>query len=58
MKASTVIILTMGMLLCFWQGAKSNPETSKAALEAAEAWLELVDAEKYEESWNQVAGAG
>ena len=55
MKASTVIILTMGMLLCFWQGAKSNPETSKAALEAAEAWLELVDAEKYEESWNQAA---
>ena len=48
MKASTVMILTMGMLLCFWQGAKSNPEASLAAVEAATLWLDLVDTEKYE----------
>ena len=59
MKASTVaptvIILTMGMLFCFWQEAKSNPEAETAALAAAEAWLELVDNEKYGESWEQAA---
>ena len=48
MKAPTVMILTMGMLLCFWQGAKSHPEAEKEALEAAEVWLELVDTKKYE----------
>ena len=31
MKAPTVMILTMGMLLCFWQGAKSHPEAEKVA---------------------------
>ena len=55
MKAPTVIIMTMGMLLCFWQGAKSHPEAEKAAVEAAEGWLELVDTEKYEESWDEAA---
>ncbi len=54
MKAPTVIILTMGMILCFWQGAKSNPEES-VAVEAAEVWLELVDTEKYGESWDEAA---
>ena len=54
MKASTVMILIMGMLLCFGQGAKSNPE-EPVALEAAEVWLELVDTEKYGESWDEAA---
>ncbi len=49
MKAPTVMIGTISMLLCFWRGAKSNPEASKAALEAAEVWLELVDPEQ--KSW-------
>ena len=31
MKAPTVMILTMGMLLCFGQGAKSNPEAEPVA---------------------------
>ncbi|MDJ0691507.1 MAG: DUF4019 domain-containing protein [Xenococcaceae cyanobacterium MO_188.B32] len=55
MKAPTVMILTISMLLCLWQGAKSNPEASKAAVEAAEVWLELVDTEKYAESWEETA---
>jgi len=38
MKAPTVMILTMGMLLCFWQGAKSNPEES-VAVKASAAFL-------------------
>ncbi len=54
MKAPTVMILTMGMLLCFGQGAKSNPE-EPVAVEAAEVWLELVDTEKYGESWDEAA---
>ncbi len=55
MKAPTVMILTMGMLLCFWQRVKSQPEAEKAAIEAAEVWLALVDTEKYEESWSEAA---
>ena len=50
MKVPTVMILTMGMLLCFWQRALSQPEAEKAAKTAAEVWLELVDTEKYGES--------
>ena len=55
MKNSSVIILTIAMLLCFWQGAKSNPEASFAAVEAAKVWLDLVDTEKYEQSWDEAA---
>ena len=55
MKAPTVIILTMSMFLCFWQGAKSNPEGSTEAVARAEVWLELVDTEQYEASWDKAA---
>lgn len=55
MKAPTVMILTMGMLLCFWQGALSHTEAEKEAKTAAEVWLELVDNKKYEESWDEAA---
>jgi len=33
----------------------SNPDAEKAAVQAAEHWLALVDAEKYEESWDESA---
>ena len=55
MKTTTVIILTMGMLCCFGQGAKGHPEAERAAVEAAEVWLELIDTEKYGESWDRAA---
>ena len=55
MKAPAVIILTMGMLLCFWPRARTNPLAEKEAVVAAEAWLELVDAKKYGESWDRAA---
>jgi hypothetical protein len=34
---------------------ESNPEAEKAAVESAKAWLELMDAEKYDESWQESA---
>ncbi len=55
MKAPTVIIFTMGMLFCFWQGAKGNSGAEQAAVEAAEVWLELVDKEQYGASWDEAA---
>ena len=55
MKASTMTILTIGMLLCFWGRAQSHPEAEKAAIESAQNWLNLVDEEKYEESWDETA---
>ncbi|MGK7896934.1 MAG: DUF4019 domain-containing protein [Xenococcus sp. (in: cyanobacteria)] len=55
MKAPTVTILTLSMFLCFWQGAKSNPEASTEAIAAAEVWLELVDTEQYGASWDEAA---
>ena len=55
MKVPTVMILTISMLLCFWQGAKSHPEAEKVAIIAAEVWLELIDTEKYEASWHEAA---
>jgi hypothetical protein len=38
------------------QKQKTNPEAEKAALEAAGAWLELLDSGKYSESWEEAAG--
>ena len=55
MKAPTVIILTMSMFLCFWQGAKSNPQASAEAVAVAEVWLDLVDTEQYGASWDEAA---
>ena len=34
---------------------ESNPEAEKAAIESAKAWLELIDAEKYHQSWQEAA---
>ncbi len=34
----------------------SNPDAEKAAIECAEAWLELVDAGMFAESWDEAAG--
>jgi hypothetical protein len=50
-----MMILTLAMLLCFWRGAKSHPEAERAAIDAAQRWLDLVEAEKYGESWAEAA---
>ncbi len=55
MKASAVILFSIGMLLCFWKGTNSYPEAERAAVEAAQSWLLLVDSQKYEESWDETA---
>ena len=55
MRATAVILLSIGMLLCFWRGTNSYPEAERAAVEAAERWLLLVDREEYEESWDETA---
>ena len=34
---------------------QSNPEAERAAIQAAAAWLELVDSGKYSESWQECA---
>jgi hypothetical protein len=34
---------------------ETNPEAEKAAKESARAWLELIDAEKYDQSWQEAA---
>jgi len=35
--------------------AESNPEAEKAAIECSQAWLALVDAGQYAESWDEAA---
>ena len=35
--------------------AEENPEAEKAALEAAESWLQLMDAGKYTQTWEDAA---
>jgi hypothetical protein len=35
--------------------SKSNPQAETAAIDAAKAWLSLVDGEKYAESWDASA---
>ena len=55
MKVPTVTILTLSMFLCFWQGAKSNPQASAEAVAVAEVWLDLVDTEQYGASWDEAA---
>lgn len=37
------------------QSAESNPQAEKAAVAAADAWLKLVDAGQYAESWAEAA---
>lgn len=51
---STFVLTVIGIFgLCFSQGASQDKES--AAVEAAQAWLALVDAEKYYESWERAA---
>jgi hypothetical protein len=37
------------------QPTESNPDAEKAAVEAADAWLKLVDAGQYEKSWQEAS---
>lgn len=60
-----VLIGTIGLIGCKAKSnpdakkttveSKSNPEAEKAAIESAQAWLEMIDNEKYAESWENAA---
>lgn len=53
MKGFAGIVLVMGLL--GWIGSKNQPDAEKAALEAAQTWLVLVDEGKYAQSWEETA---
>ena len=48
-------VLVMGIVGITGCSSISNPEAEKAAIAAAEAWLKLVDAGDYGESWDASA---
>ncbi len=48
----SALILSAALLGC---SAASNPTAEQAALDAATAWLELVDAGRYGESWDEAS---
>ncbi len=58
MKIMTIALIAL-MLICFTGCEKTtkpvNPEAEKAAVEAAKAWLAIVDTEEYGQSWAQTA---
>ena len=55
MKRVLVLLLAMGMVSVTGCALASNPEAEAAAIAAAEAWLALVDSERYGESWDEAA---
>jgi hypothetical protein len=57
---SILPILAVSILVLSGCGSKepkpeSNPEAEKAAIESATVWLQLMDSEKYVESWEEAA---
>lgn len=64
MRAATILTLAAALVVVVGCGRKepgeapaagANPEAEAAALAAAQAWLRLVDAGRYAESWDQAA---
>lgn len=55
MRDYIVVILAIGILSIVGCVGKSNPDAEKAGIESAQAWLELVDKEKYADSWDEAA---
>ena len=49
------LALTIGIFCIVGCASKSTSEAEKAAIESAQVWLELVDSEKYAESWEEAA---
>ncbi len=58
MRSYITVAMVVAIVSCAGcaQKQKTNPEAEKAALEAAGAWLELLDSGKYSESWEEAAG--
>jgi hypothetical protein len=55
MRAAGVLLLAVGVLGVLGCSSESNPQAESAALEAAEAWVKIVDSGDYEASWNHAA---
>ena len=55
MRAGMVTASLIGALACSGCAGPSNPEAEQAAVEAALAWVALVDDGKYATSWDQAA---
>jgi hypothetical protein len=48
-------MLAIGILSIVGCASKSNPDAEKAAIESAQAWIELIDSKKYADSWDEAA---
>lgn len=55
MRSYIVVALAIGLLTIVGCVSKSNPNAEKSAIESAQAWLKLVDSEKYADSWDKAA---
>ena len=55
MKHYFIVVLGILSFSIFGCTSKSKTEAEKSGMEAAQAWLEYVDSEKYTESWNEAA---
>ena len=57
MKNYIVVVMVVAIVSCTGcaQKQETNTEAEKAAVEAAEAWLELLDSGKYSETWEESA---
>lgn len=53
-KLLPLVLLSALVTLCGCAGAR-NPQAETAAVDAATAWLALVDAEQYGKSWDEAA---
>ena len=56
MKMVVVLLLAFGIVGMAGCYSPKNPEAEAAAAAVAKAWLALVDAGKYAESWDEAAG--
>lgn len=54
-KCRVAFVLTVLILVWAWPSAHAQDDAVKKARESAESWLELVDAGKYAESWQEAA---
>ena len=55
MRNYIVLALAIGIFCIVGCASTSNLKSEKAAIESAQIWLELVDSEKYAESWEEAA---
>lgn len=51
------VAVVLGILIVAFAGcsSESNPDAEKSGIDTAQAWLKLVDSEKYSESWREAA---